>query len=248
MKHFISIFFIIINTFSVFAQDAYHYNRTVKETVREGVLVFYENTNKAIYWDLLDTQKQKQAMKMPEGYGSFGGEVRILSSNKAKLAIYFKNDNQLSFTRDITGKNFFVTDNTLSIDWKLESETQKIDRFLCNKATANIRGRDWTVWYTSEIPVYYGPWKFYGLPGLVVKAEESTGQFAFNLTKIEKNTEQYKDISINMEDYETVTLKKFEELLEESWQNFAVSLNLRPLDDGKRNGIEKIYEWEEDKK
>ena len=50
--------------------------------------------------------------------------------------------------------------------------------YQCHKATANWRGRDWTAWY-SDIPEDAGPWKFQGLPGLILKIEDSSGQHYF---------------------------------------------------------------------
>lgn len=43
----------------------------------------------------------------------------------------------------------------------------------CAKATTNFRGRDWTAWYTEEIPIDAGPYKFSGLPGLILEVEDS---------------------------------------------------------------------------
>lgn len=66
------------------------------------------------------------------------------------------------------------------------SETQTILGFICQKATADFRGRKWTVWYTTEIPVNHGPWKFSGLPGMILKAYDNDHFFEFTAVGIEK--------------------------------------------------------------
>ena len=71
-------------------------------------------------------------------------------------------------------------------DWKLEDESCKVMGYTCFKATAHWRGRDWTAWY-SDIPAPYGPWKFNGLPGLILRLEDSTGSHLFEAIET-KNT------------------------------------------------------------
>ncbi len=61
------------------------------------------------------------------------------------------------------------------IEWTLTDETEEIMGYTCNKATAKWRGREWTAWY-SDIPINAGPWKFQGLPGLILKVEDTTGE------------------------------------------------------------------------
>ena len=64
-----------------------------------------------------------------------------------------------------------------------------IMEYPCQKAITHFRGRQWTVWYTSEIPLNEGPWKLWGLPGLIMKASEDQGIFSFTFThmKVEEN-------------------------------------------------------------
>jgi len=72
------------------------------------------------------------------------------------------------------------------LEWKLTEETQKIANFNVQKATTNFGGRKWTAWFTKEIPFSEGPYKFRGLPGLIVSLEDSQNQFSFNLIKSKK--------------------------------------------------------------
>lgn len=63
-------------------------------------------------------------------------------------------------------------------NWKFEDETREVMGYDCRKATTRWRGRDWTAWY-SDIPVSAGPWKFNGLPGLILRLEDSKGEHMF---------------------------------------------------------------------
>ncbi len=63
--------------------------------------------------------------------------------------------------------------------WEMTDEKKDIIGFVCTKATCEFRGRNWTVWFTTELPVSDGPWKFNGLPGLILKAEDDKGHYSF---------------------------------------------------------------------
>lgn len=54
---------------------------------------------------------------------------------------------------------------------KLSHETIQILNFKAQKATAKYGGRKWTAWFCQEIPIPNGPYKFGGLPGLIVKSK-----------------------------------------------------------------------------
>lgn len=77
------------------------------------------------------------------------------------------------------------------IEWKLSEETKKISDFNAQKATSNFGGRKWTAWFVKQIPFSEGPYKFTGLPGLIVSLEDSQNQFSFNLIKSKKIDKTY---------------------------------------------------------
>ena len=67
-------------------------------------------------------------------------------------------------------------------EWEVSSETATILNYLCYKAFCRFKGRDYTVWFTPEIPRSEGPWKLGGLPGLILQAEDSQHHFIFECT------------------------------------------------------------------
>lgn len=98
-------------------------------------------------------------------------------------------------------------------DWKLVNETQTINTFSCKKATLRYKGRDWIAWYTPEIPLPYGPYKFTGLPGLVIKMESEDGEFSFELIKsIPKEKLKDKMLSLRDSRYKKATPATFAEI------------------------------------
>ena len=73
----------------------------------------------------------------------------------------------------------YCTEPLGEIKWEIADSTKNVLGYECGMATANYHGRDWTAWFTPEIPISEGPWKLTGLPGLILEATESTGQHSF---------------------------------------------------------------------
>lgn len=66
-------------------------------------------------------------------------------------------------------------------EWKILSDKQKIGEYNTQKATTSFGGREWVAWFSTDIPFQDGPYKFYGLPGLIVKIEDTTGSHIMTL-------------------------------------------------------------------
>ena len=72
------------------------------------------------------------------------------------------------------------------MDWELTGQTEVIAGYLCQKAVTKYAGRSWSVWFSPEVPIDCGLWKFNGLPGLIMKAADSNDEYVFNLTRMEQ--------------------------------------------------------------
>ncbi|VXB23338.1 MULTISPECIES: GLPGLI family protein [Chryseobacterium] len=66
-------------------------------------------------------------------------------------------------------------------EWKILPEKQKIGEYNAQKATTKYGGREWTAWFSTDLPFQDGPYKFYGLPGLIMKIEDKTGSHSLTL-------------------------------------------------------------------
>lgn len=87
---------------------------------------------------------------------------------------------------DILSKPLQYEDEIGVLPWKILTETDTILSYTCQKAVLNFRGRDYTAWFTTDIPVNDGPWKFSGLPGLILKVEDQQQLFSFTLIGLEQ--------------------------------------------------------------
>tara|TARA_R110000751_G_scaffold287399_1_gene392086 strand:- start:1265 stop:1525 length:261 start_codon:yes stop_codon:yes gene_type:complete len=62
--------------------------------------------------------------------------------------------------------------------------------------------RDFTAWYTPEIPVQYGPYVYSGLPGLILEVQVGE-DLVFKATAIVINGDE--PVEINLPKYKIIT-------------------------------------------
>ncbi|TXF75996.1 GLPGLI family protein [Chryseobacterium sp.] len=70
--------------------------------------------------------------------------------------------------------------------WKISPEKKQLGEFNVQKAATTFTGRNWTAWFTTDVPVQDGPYKFSGLPGLIVEISDETGSHNMELKGIKK--------------------------------------------------------------
>ena len=97
--------------------------------------------------------------------------------------------------------------------WKILAENDSVLSYLCSKAECQFKGRTWTAWFTAEIPVSEGPWKLCGLPGLILKAEDSEGHYSFTATGVEQ-CHTYRPILFDGKKHEPMNRKAYNKVHE----------------------------------
>lgn len=87
--------------------------------------------------------------------------------------------------QDEGSSDFYKYTETLPLqEWSIEEDTMYIVGYLCQKATCQWRGRQYTAWFAPDISLGYGPYKFGGLPGLIMKVEDSKQRYSFQIKGI----------------------------------------------------------------
>ena len=111
-------------------------------------------------------------------------------------------DQSLLFKSRI-GRDQYSYKESPSFNWQILPETVKIGEYETQKAIAKFGGRTWFAWFTQQVPLQDGPYKFSGLPGLIVKVQDEKGDYSFDLMQTKKIGEiqepqtrgQYIDVS-----------------------------------------------------
>lgn len=152
-----------------------------------------------------------------------------------KIEPYFKGANYLNVFKNYPADKITVTDRVfLSGNFKYEEEREKplwkilpgvasVCGYKCKKASTTFRGRNYTAWYAPEIAYSDGPWKFWGLPGLILKVSDDKGEYLFECTGIQKSREG-ESIYMKDLDYFITNRKKFNELAKHAYENPKMTL------------------------
>ncbi len=163
--------------------------------------LYEENLNKATFGE----------MDFNESDGTIT-TIKLPYRDKPKFNFFDFKNNSSMFSISPFGNYTIVNDKDEKISWSLMGETKKIGNFECQKAKAHFRGRNYYVWFTTEIPLSTGPWKLNGLSGLILEVQEENGLIhiiatSINLTAenayIQKKIGQYTNpkTTISFKDY-----------------------------------------------
>ncbi len=141
--------------------------------------------------NMMGGQIKSVNVKKGDDFGDFSvqGGNTLVNENRGETARIYKDraDGEIT-TIDGSGSDIYRCRETkVSQEWEILPETEPVLGYECNKATAKFRGREYVVWFSPEIPVNDGPWKLYGLPGLILKAETTDHLFAFKAIGLEKS-------------------------------------------------------------
>ena len=88
----------------------------------------------------------------------------------------------------MTGPILQYESGSTPMQWSLTGEAEQVGDYRCQKAVTTFGGREWTAWFCPDIPVDGGPYKFRGLPGLILKVEDTGKHFSWTMTGIEKGS------------------------------------------------------------
>lgn len=111
--------------------------------------------------------------------------------------------------------------------WKISDETKNIGNFKAQKATANFGGRHWEAWFSTELPFSEGPYKFRGLPGLILELKDSNENYLFSFVG-NKNLAKKIDTTFFLEN-----MNKEKPLLitDQQWKKLQVDYFINPMKD-----------------
>lgn len=113
-----------------------------------------------------------------------GGISSQHTSQSGQTIIRKRNSNKnKNFVQIMMMPYYYVFETEDNVQWKIEADTKKINNYNLQRATAVFGGRNWTAWFTPDINIPEGPYKFRGLPGLVLYVEDDKKDFVYSFSR-----------------------------------------------------------------
>lgn len=224
-KHYIVVFYMLTNI--LYGQSiVVEYLFIDRNVEMEAELVI--NKDFSIYTLLLSKLKEDNIFQSDE----FNSKTTIITPKKDLHFIKNFKEEKIYYKNGIFNKNVFVTDSLNIFDWKIESDTLSVLGLKCRKASLSFRGRNYEAFFTDEIKISEGPWKFNGLPGLILKIKSLDGIYSFEAKKITRNQKEefeydeflkeYREgrLEMNFSDFEILNKQKLKEYYEKQLSEY----------------------------
>ncbi|KQR95336.1 hypothetical protein ASG01_05680 [Chryseobacterium sp. Leaf180] len=192
MKKTVFIAFLLIANLAFSQVNRFVYQVTMKPDADDKADVKIENAylditpEKSLFYAENRIKRDsiiRQAMQ--NGGVRMGGNREQMESLRSIINYTVEKDSkeQKTYYLDRLGRDQYSYPEDRMMTWKILPETTKIGDYKVQKAETDFAGRKWTAWFTTDLPYQDGPYKFNGLPGLIVKVEDADGDYSFDLMK-----------------------------------------------------------------
>ncbi len=169
----------------------------------------------------LSNNRQSFSLKVSDGKYLFeaipdeqsNGSTRKIGGSSA---IYMDMNEKVSISQEnILNRTFLIKEAMKEYEWDITTDRKNILERNCTKAT--LKGDSSIVaWFTTEIPVSFGPMGYHGLPGLIIQLETPSKQYVLQEINLHRDALQIeapgKGKETSREEFEALKKKKLEEL------------------------------------
>lgn len=215
----LTVFFILLSLklisqeYRIFYDYTYKKDSTKVDSIENRLMVLDIDKKGSIFYDYYKYKKDSLNIAM------YYKDFHFIDVSTIKVNFFiekqYPNFKTIMYTY-LHSNNYAILDST-KLNWKLSSEHIEIKGYKAQKAMLNFGGRKWIAWYTIDIPFFEGPYKFSGLPGLILEVRDSENNHIFKFVGIEKNNTGYSNFfKIHKFNNKTINNKTFNKL----WNEF----------------------------
>ncbi|WP_299015726.1 GLPGLI family protein [uncultured Polaribacter sp.] len=241
-------FFILLSTLT-FAQKGVNVeyqsqiNRINSESTENEVYILNINKGKSLYKPKIsnNTKKYINASSLEKKWYSKKQRItayKVSSQNTVystdKLVYKDLINNNLYTNRILITSRAVIDESDIKFSWDIVSskDSTSILGFSCQKAFTNFRGRTYFAYFTTELPFTDGPYKFNGLPGLILKIESTDGYYKNEALRVSIPNE-INVIKNPFSDERILSLEKYKDIYKSTLiKRLKASKSLRDEDEG----------------
>ena len=192
-------------------------------------------TSTGRYWSRTNRSGNFSKKLLPRGRNGYGNwnelQYHVLIAENGKIRTYNR--------ERLPQYEGYYDEPYPGQQWTLTQDTATVSGYHCQKATCSYHGRDFEAWFTAEVPVKFGPWKFGGLPGLIVKVYDTDHLYTFECTGVERvRRPMVRSKYARRKPIKRETVLKLERKINE---NPAKTLGWKDMDG---NALSKVYPYE----
>ena len=181
----------VIDTVRAIVYYDYHFNETAGKPQTKRLLQMqleigdkysrfqsssnaYKDSLLAVYQHLPVQEAVTKILPMVLGMESHSyASYRVLKN--------YPNSNKISVFSRLDGNNYH-SEEDLKLRWQINTERDTtIINLRCLMATTSYGGRDYVAWFAPDVPISDGPYKFCGLPGVIVQIADTENEHKFVL-------------------------------------------------------------------
>jgi GLPGLI family protein len=122
--------------------------------------------------------------------------IRLTKSGAGKRATFKQTTDSTKLFKDYTtdylvyeerlGRDYHIIKEDLKLfKWNEVGQRDTILGYLCKTAFAEFRGREYQAFYTKDLPFTAAPWKFHGLPGVILKVITTDDVLVYEAQSVE---------------------------------------------------------------
>ncbi|MFT4061169.1 MAG: GLPGLI family protein [Edaphocola sp.] len=222
---------------------AIEYNLKIKGAIpkKKNAILYFNGHESLFVYDkqgLSDSTETSMQMTYSQDFAV----VTVSSVDSVGAQVYRNFDTKEIVFRETETKPtkaFVVEDSFIPIRWTILNKYKYIDSFKVQQAVGVFRGREYCVWFAKDIPYPIGPWKLYGLPGVILEGNDKDHfvEFTFKASKhvtgtierpneaIKKSLKEYVEFTDNYMQHVVDELQKNQQNLHLHWQTQSTVRN-----------------------
>ncbi|MGY0408777.1 MAG: GLPGLI family protein [Polaribacter sp.] len=220
MKTYIILFFLTIPFFCYSQTLTVEYEKKLnaKKVALSKTEMFRMifSKNKSIFYGISNDSMKYENKKFIESIKKIGN-VRLVKMDDNTYDYSFNEMLYKDYSKDTLFLNDLIMNRMVSIGEKLNKLKWTVNGNIkkvilgkdCISATTNFRGRSYTAFFSTDFEgIVAGPWKFDGLPGVILSVKSDDGYVAFRALKL------------FAENKEAIINNPFEKTKNISWKEF----------------------------
>lgn len=213
MKKIIALFCFLLSMIELTAQDKfviapslleckYHFI-AIKDTVRRnkqeadsvilriGAKVSQSFSGKTFFLESNDQDSIGfQILKKKIDWAFASGQIELAPSKSLNPEYLYKNypEGKITTMTQELFAGFVYQEDFVSQKWAITDSIKQILHYPCRLATCIFRGRTYFAWFAVDIPYHEGPWKFSGLPGLILEVYDINKDYHYTAYSVEDHS------------------------------------------------------------